>query len=74
MIYFNKQLEMIFKDIKKMEDMLPYGSLLLEKDKRYKSIGFDLQRSQIPLTWFSNQSSAPKFVSIVQFIHRLFFF
>jgi hypothetical protein len=72
MVYFNKQLEIIFKDIKEMEEMLPYGNLLLEKNERFKSMGFDLQRSQIPLVWFSNQSCAPKFVTIVQFIHRLF--
>jgi hypothetical protein len=55
-----------------METMLPYGNLLLEKNERYKSIGLDLQRNRIPLTWFSNASGAPKYVSIVQFIHRLF--
>ncbi len=52
--------------------MIFYGNLLLEKNERYKSIGLELQRNQIPLTWFSNASGAPKYVSIVQFIHRLF--
>ncbi len=55
-----------------METMLPYGNLLLEKNERYESMGLDLQRNRIPLTWFSNASGAPKYVSIVQFIHRLF--
>jgi hypothetical protein len=73
MIYFNKQLEMIINDINKMEEMLPYGNLLLEKNKRFKSIGFDLQQNKIPSSWFSNESSSPRFISIVQFIHRLFF-
>jgi hypothetical protein len=73
MIYFNKQLEIIFKDINEMEDMLPYGNLLLEKNERFKLIGLDIQRNKIPLTWFSNASCTPKYVSIVQFIHRLFY-
>lgn len=73
MIYFNKQLEIVFKDINQMEDMLPYGNLLLEKNERFKSIGLDLQRNRIPLTWFSKASCSPKYVSIVQFIHRLFY-
>ncbi len=62
------------KDINEMDQMLPYGNLLLEKNKRYESIGFDLQQNRIPLTWFSIASCAPRYVSIVQFIHRLFFF
>lgn len=73
MIYFNKQLETVVKDINQMENMLPYGNLLLEKNPRFKSIGLDLQRNRIPLTWFSNVSSSAKYISIVQFIHRLFF-
>lgn len=66
-------MEIIFKDINEMEDMLPYGNFLLEKNERFKSIGFDLQRNKIPLTWFSNVSCSPKYVSIVQFIHRSFY-
>ncbi|CAF4769523.1 unnamed protein product, partial [Rotaria sp. Silwood2] len=30
----------------------------------------DIERNKIPLCWFSDQSSAPKFISIVQFIHQ----
>ncbi|UJR11505.1 hypothetical protein I4U23_015686 [Adineta vaga] len=70
MIYFNKQIEVICKDINEMDDMLAYGSFLLEKNLKYKSIGFDLQRNKIPARWFSNCSSAPKSLSIVQFIHQ----
>ncbi|CAF1148393.1 unnamed protein product [Adineta ricciae] len=70
MVYFNKQVEAIFKDIQEMEDMLAYGSLLLEKNLKFKAIGFDLQRNQVPSRWFSERSSAPKSLSIVQFIHQ----
>ena len=73
MVYFNKQVEAIFKDIHEMEDMLAYGSLLLEKNLKFKAIGFDLQRNRVPSRWFSERSSAPKSLSIVQFIHRVFF-
>jgi hypothetical protein len=73
MVYFNKQLEIAFKDIDQMEDMLPYGNLLLEKNERFKSIGLDFQQNKVPLTWFSNQSYASKYYSIIQFIHRLFY-
>ncbi len=57
-----------------MEEILPYGYLLFENNPIYKSIGFDLQRNRIPLRWFSNISSKPKYLSIIQFIHRLFLF
>lgn len=54
--------------------MLSYENLLLEKNLRFKSIGLDLQKNKVPLSWFSNDSSTPKSILIVQFIHRLFFF
>jgi len=73
MIYFNKQMEMISNDRNEIEEMLAYENLLLEKNLRFKSIGFDLQRNKVPMSWFSNESSAPKSLSIVQFIHRLCF-
>ncbi|CAF3502703.1 unnamed protein product [Rotaria socialis] len=69
-LYFNKQLELISNDINQIEDMLSYENLLLDKNQRFKSIGYDLQRNKIPLSWLSNNSSAPKFISIVQFIHQ----
>lgn len=53
--------------------MLSYENLLLEKNLRFKSIGLDLQKNKVPLSWFSNDSSTPKSILIVQFIHRLFF-
>ncbi|CAF4763175.1 unnamed protein product, partial [Rotaria sp. Silwood1] len=69
-IYFNTQLELILNDINDIENMLFYENILLEKNPRLKSIGFDLERNKIPLCWLSDQSSAPKFISIVQFIHQ----
>lgn len=74
MVCFNKELQMIWKDIEHMEKILPYGNLLLDKDERFRSIGYDLQKHRIPSTWFSKDSSIPKSLSIIQLIHRLFFF
>ncbi len=73
-IYFNKQIELTLNDVNEIEDMLLYENLLIEKSPRFKSIGIDLQKNKIPLCWFSNESSSPKSISIVQFIHRLFYF
>lgn len=72
MICFNKELEMIWKDIEYVEKILPYGNLLLDKDQRFGSIAFHLQNNQTPIRWFSTHSSTPKSLSIIQLIHRLF--
>jgi len=74
MLCFNKQLELIGKDINELEKILPYGNILLKKSRRYQSIGYELERNRIPLTWFCQQSIRPKTISIVQFIHRSFVF
>lgn len=71
---FNKELEMICKDIEYVEKILPYGNLLWNKDQRFRSIALHLQKNQTPIRWFSTHSSTSKSLSIIQLIHRSSFF
>jgi hypothetical protein len=65
-------MELVRADIKRIDEMLPYGELVLVRDAALSQVASSLERDEMPTRWRCPSDPCRRRNSIVQFIHREF--